>query len=463
MPTAPRKIAVLTTEPLPLPGCAPTGAGLRAWGLAAGLASRGFDVVIGSPAVTADAADASASRIRAAAMPRNSIGAFLDREAPSAVVLQHWGLAMDVPELSVPLALDLAGPHLLERLYWGGGDFQRDLGEKLDALRRADFVVCSGEFQRRYFLPFLMQAGFDLRCRDPLPVIPFSVPPAGDFPGTWDDPLPDGPRFVYGGAFLAWQDPSAPLTWLLEEMDRAGRGSLVFVGGSHPVIDASGGKFADLSARLEAHPRVRRMGFLPFDRLMALYRACDVAVDLMARNPERELAYTTRTMVYLACGLPVIHNDFSEVAGVISRNRCGWTLDPDNGAAFRDAVRSVLDGTAPLAAMRAGALAGAADHAWDRTIGPLADFCAAPREREGRRAIALAASVRTRESDSLRAERDEAVRRLRTLEGKFLVRLQKRLPGFAPVLAPLAWLASWPVALWVWLRLRGGGRGRARV
>ena len=39
------KILILTTEPLPLPGMAATGAGLRAWGLAFGLRSAGMTKV----------------------------------------------------------------------------------------------------------------------------------------------------------------------------------------------------------------------------------------------------------------------------------------------------------------------------------------------------------------------------------------------------------------------------------
>ena len=45
----PRRIAVLTTDPLPVPGSPTTGAGLRAWGLAEGLRARGHDVAIADP------------------------------------------------------------------------------------------------------------------------------------------------------------------------------------------------------------------------------------------------------------------------------------------------------------------------------------------------------------------------------------------------------------------------------
>lgn len=428
---AARNIAVLTTEPLPVAGGVTTGAGLRAWGLAAGLVARGFRVTVASPAgpetpVPAGGGDPAAERVA-----RGDIGGFLAGARPDVVVLQHWGLAADVPDLDVPLVVDLAGPHLLERAYWGSDDPLRDLAEKLDALRRADFVTCSGEFQRRYFLPFLMQAGHDVRADGALPVIPFSVPPTGwhGHAATAPDAPRDGePVFVYGGTFLAWQDPARAIRILLEELDAAGRGRLLFFGGAHPVIDASGGRFAELSVLLRSHPRVEYRGFTPFHELVAEYARATVALDLMERNPERELAFTTRTMIYLWCGLPVIHDDYSEPGALIRARGCGWALSPDDADGLRGAVRSVLDGTAPLGAMRAAALRLAADHAWDRTIGPLSDFCAAPGLRAGRQPRATATPAAT------------------PAPGRTSTPARRLLAAVAPALAPVARLAAWPVA-----------------
>src|SRR5690606_28942268 len=107
-------------------------------------------------------------------------------------------------------------------------------------------------------------------------------------------------------------------------MDKAGRGRLRFYGGAHPSMDASGGRFVALYKTLQHHPRVELCGWKPFAELTAEYaEKGHVALDLMQRNPERELAYTTRTMVYLQCGLPVIYNDYSEISHLIRANDCG--------------------------------------------------------------------------------------------------------------------------------------------
>jgi len=48
----------------------------------------------------------------------------------------------------------------------------------------------------------------------------------------------------------------------------------------------------------------------PRDKLINEYTGASVAWDVMARNPERELAFTSRTVEYL--GLPVVYNNYAE-------------------------------------------------------------------------------------------------------------------------------------------------------
>jgi len=429
------RVLVITTEPLPLPGQATTGAGLRAWGLCEGLRGRGFDALIATPVPPADGGE-TAAHIRVFA--RGNLAPVLAETSPDVVVLQHWGIAAELPELHLPLVIDLAGPHLLERLYWGTDNPARDLDEKIAALRRADFVTCSGEYQRHYFYGFLQQAAWDLRNAE-VPVIPFSIPP--DQPAPPTHPPAREFTFIYGGAFLAWQDPTRALTWLLDEMDCAGRGRLLFYGGAHPVIDASAGKFAALQQQLASHPRVEMRGWKGFDELLPEYATeGDVAVDLMSRNPERELAFTTRTMVYLHCGLPVLYNNYSEVSGIIVRGNCGWTLDPDDEPAFRRTVAGLLSGEVDSAPFSVNARATAAAYTWDQTIGPLADFCAAPRTRPGKLEHLLAAEARTAQSAPAAPSA--------------LVHFKSRYWKPGRILAPFVYLICLPVSAYIWLRLR---------
>jgi len=371
-----KNILVITTEPLPLPGGYTTGAGLRAWGLAQGLKTHGFHVTIATPLEGDQAHAQQASNppgIRF--FDRPHLGNLIGEMDPDVVVLQHWGLAYALPvRLPCPLVIDLAGPHLLERFYWGNKDDQRDLQEKLAALRRADFITCGGEYQKHYFYPYLRIAGWDLSNAQ-IPVTPFSVPPE-----PRAEPLPTGDiTFIYGGAFLAWQNPEKAIRCLLEEMDSAGAGRLLFYGGAHPGLDASAGRFVSLHQALKGHPRVEMRGWKPFQELLSLYATeGHVALDLMERNPERELAYTTRTMIYLYCGLPVIYNNYSEISQLIKKHDCGWTLNPDDESSFRTTVQNILNGRVDLATLRNNARGAAMKQTWDKTINPLVQYCSAP-------------------------------------------------------------------------------------
>ena len=437
------RVLLLTTEPLPVGGLPATGAGLRAWGLARGLRQAGLDVQLLMPArAAATFAPAAAEPKGSGGWPewvgtfeRANIAAALAEHDPDVIVLQHWGLARDLGEPDRPLAIDLAGPHLLERTYWGSTTHEADLEEKLAALRRADFLTASGERQRLYFLPYLALAGWPVAATDVLPVIPFSFEPLMDRPRVRPD------RLIYGGFFLPWQDPTRALETALDALDATGRGELLFVGGAHPTFDVSRGQFEALLDRLGRHPRVRLVPAMGFEAYARLLAEGGVALDLLARNPEREIAFTTRTVVYLAAGLPVIHNHYSELGALIARAGAGWALDPDDAEGLGALLRRVLSGEEPIATRAEAALEVVRGELnWERTIEPLARFCRAPAVRADKQAARLAFEERHRHLRRLEGELAETRSRLETLLGKRWVRW-----GLAATSGD-TWL-RWPLAV----------------
>ncbi len=435
-------VLVLTGEPLPLPGHVTTGAGLRAWGLREGLRAAGFDAWVATRTMAMPDTDRDTAQSHGALLwEPETIVDLIDRHDPACVVAQHWGLLADVPPLDRPLAIDLAGPHLLERHLWGAENWAADLEEKLAALRRADFVVCSGERQRLYFLNHLALAGFELSERT-LPVIPFSVSP--DLPGG--DHADD--QFVFGGMFLPWQDPRMGLETVVEVLESEGRGRLHFWGGPHPRLDVSRGRFEALMDRLESSPRVECHELAAFDEFVASICRQGVALDLMARNPERELAFTTRTVIHLWAGLPVIHGDFDELGPMIAEAEAGWTLSPENRDGLRAVVRDILANPGLVAERRANAQRLVRERlTWDRTIEPLAAWCRAPALRENRLAVSLAFEAKDREIATLRREREDLRSQLDTLRGRFSVQVARGLLSLRWLWAALVWVALVPLCL----------------
>lgn len=375
-------ILVLTTEPPPLPGFATTGAGLRAWGLTFGLRAAGLEnVVLGYAADSTRGSKPAKSPVPGIfSFERNKLAEFIKEHKPTAVVLQHWGLGSVLPELDCPLAIDLAGPHLLERALWGSTQTQRDRLEKINTLSRADFVVCSGQFQRHYFLPFLLEAGFQV-TPNLCPVIPFSVSPS--LP-----PLPKNRElttFVQSGFFLPWQDPTNPLRWTLEALNEKDKGRLRVIGGAHPSGDVSKGQYDALLGELEGSDRATVEPVMPFDELVGVLTTSGVALDVFPRNLERELAFPTRTIVYMWAGLPVIHNNYDELAPIIEASKCGWTVDPEDKEGLDKILRRIL--SHPTDLVKRGELAREVvrEHfTWDKTTAPLAQWCKAPTVRKNK-------------------------------------------------------------------------------
>jgi glycosyltransferase involved in cell wall biosynthesis len=431
------RILVLTTEPLPLPGLAATGAGLRAWGLAFGLRAAGFeDVTIAFAADAIRGQDVDLSLVPGVkTFERKDLDEFIAAQAPDAIVFQHWGLMNEMKcDPPCPVAVDLAGPHLLERRLWNSPSPENDLKEKLTALSRADFVVCSGAFQRHYFLPFLIQAGFDPK-QNLCPVIPFSMSP--DMPDP--DPNRDHHTFVFGGMFLPWQDPEATLRTLVETLEEKDRGKLLFIGGPHPGGDVSGGRFDSLMEFLKGSDRVEIAPVMPFDQMLSRLRQCGVAVDLMPRNAERELAFPTRTITYMWAGLPVIHNNYDELAEPIGKTRAGWAMDSSDQAGLKKLVDR-LAGHREDVERRSKNAQGLVkkNYTWDKTITPLAEWCAAPVVRTEKRPAMIAVPEKL-------VEKNEKPRQQKSLHYKPRRPLTDTTQG-PWYLSPIMWVLALPIS-----------------
>ncbi len=457
------RVMIITADPLPMPAQPASGAGMRAWGLAAGLAARAHDVILATAntagALTSDEARRGPIEVesfpkgpvfKVAEYARGDLTDFVRARHPEVVVLQHWGGARDLASVACPLVIDLAGPHWLERWFWGADDLDADLSEKIEALGRADFVLCSGQWQRRYFLPFLFMAGWRPDTRNLCPVIPFSwFPMAAD---TWPR---DPEALVYGGMFLPWQDPRVGLRSALKVMDRTGRGRLHLYGGPHPSGDVSGGCFDELWGDLRAHPRSHIHELTGFDSLIKAYGHYGAALDLMAPNCERELAFTTRTIVYMACGLPVIHNNYSELSGWIERYEAGWSLTPEDASAVEDMVQRVLDDPEETRRRGLNALRLVEErfHAL-QTIEPLAQFIESPCFRDDKVQRPLQWVSRQRRIEELENELAETRTQLDSLQGKWWARWARK----GRVWGPLVALIAAPVVLAgvgaVWLSVR---------
>ncbi len=377
----PRRLLVISSDILPYPGMPTVGSGLRAWGLGQGLKSRGHEVLYSMPRAALEGRETLASpEVRELAWTHGTLAGIVHTCEPDAVVVCNWPVldALATARVSVPVILDQHGPHFLEREYQGFGESDDNARRKLSALRKADFFTCAGERQLRYFQSWLERAGWtETERQERSAAIPVSLAP--ELPAH----SPDGElTFVYGGVFLPWQDPTPGLDALLEALAQHRRGRLFFYGGRHPVYPVDPGLFDGLLDRLKHSPYVVAPGMVPHDELVARYRQAHVALDVMRRNPERELAFTTRTVEYLWCGLPVITHNYAELSDYVREYEAGWVVDPEDPEAIRAAIEEIF--AHPEEAARRGENAQRLVReklTWDRTIAPLDEFVRSPRLR----------------------------------------------------------------------------------
>lgn len=377
----PRRVLVISSDILPYPGLPTVGSGLRAWGLGQGLACRGHEVVFSMPRAALNGREHLVSRAVAdLAWEHHTLLTIIRRVAPEAIVVCNWPILDMLPSegVTVPVILDQHGPHLLERQYQKFGDMQDNVRGKLNALRKADFFTCAGARQLEYFKGWLARAGWsEAEIRDQAAAIPVSLSP--DLP----ERLPaEELTLIYGGVFLPWQDPSAALTAVVEELERRRTGRLYFFGGKHPVYPVDAGIFQTLLDKLQRSERVIAPGMVAHDELLARYASAHVAVDLMKRNPERELAFTTRTVEYLWCGVPVLYHDYAELSDYIREYEAGWLVNPEDAVALARTLRHIFDHPEEVAARSRNAQRLVRERlTWDKTITPLDSFVRLPRMR----------------------------------------------------------------------------------
>lgn len=400
---APRKVLVLSPDVLPYPGLPTVGSGLRAWAVAQGLAAAGHQVELSMPLQALEHYDGQAppEAARLAWEPLR-LGDVVERVKPDVVVACGWPVLnhlLHAPD--VPLVLDQHGPHMLERGFQGL-DVEASEAEKLRALRMADYFTCAGERQLHYFQDWLERAGWsDEERAERAAAVPVSLSPELLTPRR-ERQL----TFVYGGMFLPWQDPSVGLRTLVDELERRGEGRLLFFGDHHPTF--RGGVVEAVIDRLSRSPRVETRGLVPHDELVESYTRSHVAIDLMKANTERRLAFTTRTVEYLWCGLPVIYNDYAELADHIREYEAGWTVDPEDAEGLGKLISDIFEHPDQVDERGRNAQRLVRDRfTWDHTIAPVDHFVRHPSVRRDQ-------TLEDRISALMPAEVTLAVQRLRS-------------------------------------------------
>ncbi len=347
---------MLANDVVPGMGMPVAAPGLRAWGLAEGLRGLGHEVLLAVDAWAVGQAWRGAvppPRPRGCVVlaPRQ-VSTLARTRGFDRLVITNSNHIDRIGDLGrCQLVYDFFAPKMLELAEnVGRADQEAAMASlrerKLQALGRSSAIIVNGAKKLDYAREWAQLAG---RAEVPMAVVNPGLPPLAP------DPAPtDRLQIIVSGYLQPWSRPGAWVEAVLPLMD-AGLVDLHLIVGEHWASRYDSARASDLIDRLATHPRAVRHGLLDFEDFRRLLSRCHVNVDVFERNPERELAMVTRSLVALSAGLPTMHVDFTEVSPWIAEHDAGWLVPEGDVTSVREILRSVAVDRSLLDAKRAGA------------------------------------------------------------------------------------------------------------
>ena len=383
------KVLLFSNDLMPFGKLPTSGGGLRCWQLLQGLESRGIEVFSSMPGFTY-LAEKHAKDIpepqRELLWRWETQDEIYRRIKPDAVLFasnwDHFNLSGDI---DVPVIIDLHGSRLIETTMWNE---PVSTDRKVSILAKADCLLTAGTRQRSYFYGWLLQAGRVPKDEHFIRYIPISLSPERFSRRAPKNP-DRAPIFVSGGGWFPWQNQAKAIFAACRRIADTNRGSIEIFGTPHETQNLSAEEriiretYQHIRELSDSSERINVNGYVGRNELLDIYASADVALECMRYNLERELAFTTRTIEYLWCGLPVLYNDYSEISEHIKEYDAGWAVDPDNDATIERVLDEIFSSPEALARKSENAQRLVNDRfTWDKTIQPLVDFLENPSKAE---------------------------------------------------------------------------------
>lgn len=247
----------------------------------------------------------------------SSLASLIQEEAPDAILVGYWELLRDLPaDIELPVMLDVSTPRILEQIYQGG-NLQDEIGLMLQLYPKADLFLAGNQKQAHFLLPWLIMAGFDCSKKIPVEIFPLSAE-AGEarrFTGNrWE--------IVSGGVSSAWRKSEAYFDQVLDFIQ------------SHPQYPAHlsilKGKYIYARGKETLSTQGKHFserGLMTYQEMETFFsQSCHIGLELCEKNIEREYSQSFRAIEYLRHGIPIICNDFLELAEYIKAFDAGWVI-----------------------------------------------------------------------------------------------------------------------------------------
>ena len=263
--------------------------------------------------------------------------------------------------------------------FWEAEAAALESGDRFSAVSRRQRLALVGE------LGCAGRLGAETFGRELVEVIPCALValPQSSAPGLElrGDTIGSGDFVVlWSGGFNTWVDPQTLFEGLEQAMAREPRLHFVATGGALPEHDSI--TYRTFRERIAASPHAARfhlMGWIPQPQLAGLYRQADVGINIDLDCYEALLGSRSRLLDWLACGLPAVTTDRTELADEVCRAELGFAVPTGAAAVLADRLIGLAGDPELLRRARERAPAWVQRHySIDATIGPWRRWAAAP-------------------------------------------------------------------------------------
>jgi glycosyltransferase involved in cell wall biosynthesis len=264
---------------------------------------------------------------------------------------------------------------------------------------RGDFFLCASPAQRNLWLGQLSAFGRvnaetydrDRSLESLIAICPFGLseqPPVRTRPairGTVDGIGPDDKVILWAGGVYNWFDP---LT-LVRAVDRLRHDHsdvrLFFLGMKHPNPDVPEMQVAWQTRQLADELGLTgkhvffNEGWVAYDDRQNFLLDADVGVSTHFQNVETAFSFRTRILDYLWAELPIVSSGGDTFGELVVVEELGVQVGEQDVVGLALGLERVLYDDAFASRCRVNVARVRAQYTWPTALGPLIDFCAAPR------------------------------------------------------------------------------------
>ncbi len=307
-----------------------SGNSVRGFFIAKGLAELGHQVLFASPKELerfASMVQPPPGIVLTSFSDAASLAHLLRETHPHLLLVGYWELLELLPDkIAIPVVLDVVAPRVLEALFQPERELASEVRRMLNLYRKADHFLVGSERQRHFLLPWLIMAGFAVRDHSLIDVVPIST----DFPKAGNKPAPAQMlRLVSGGVDWPWRRSGIWFEAIISALRAQApqHSKLVLFSGEYIYSSAHNGEAAVLDTTAPSNDVLENHALLSYAQMQDyLEQHCHIGLELAERNVEREYSQSFRAMEFLRAGLPLICNDYLELAQWIRQYDAGWVV-----------------------------------------------------------------------------------------------------------------------------------------